>query len=547
MDKLADLLRQGADKLINLPTTAQRFVTNPQAFVELLTGKNALPRETGFAAGATGLPAQEGTVLDPNYQAYMQGYQQGEPISYAAMAAPAALPVAKALAPKAGQMAENYMVSQGFMPAVAPTGPKSVMSEFVPNVRAGEEMIVTHNLSPEKLYAAEKLGGMPVPSLAISKVNEPLTNFGDITLVAGKEMAVPSKTNLAFKSDAYTARKPQIVYDMDYKSEQNLKKLFSDVTGDVSRAERDIGNMVDDFSRAKDSTVMQAKFLKEQGILPRLEDFDEPWKQTEAIYKTRQANQNAYDAWFDDLTSNLPNMGVNIKEKLWRGFSPSGNRRYAEANLQNIVKEMKGGAGSEGFNYGVGNLRAIATPKFKKFDEILQNRERIVSKKDFEPIKEQATNNYIDLVGRLRKLSNYSADDAILEAVENGNLNNLNRIYGDVPQDLKADIGIFIQNLKKMPTEYFEVKPQRAVSIGEFKGAIVPSDLPEKAQKILEKSGIKEVYRYADETERKSLIKKFGKEMFAGIPALPLAMPADEAKAKTRRDVLEKELEKVSK
>jgi hypothetical protein len=118
VDKLADLLRQGADKLINLPTTAQRFVTNPQAFVELLTGKNALPRETGFAAGATGLPAQEGTVLDPNYQAYMQGYQQGEPVSYAAMAAPAALPVAKALVPKAGQMAENYMVNQGFMPSL---------------------------------------------------------------------------------------------------------------------------------------------------------------------------------------------------------------------------------------------------------------------------------------------------------------------------------------------------------------------------------------------------------------------------------------------
>lgn len=118
MDRLANLLRQGADKLINLPTEAQRFVTNPQAFVQLLTGKNALPRETGFAAGATGLQPQQGSVLDPNYQAYMQGYQQGEPVSYAAMATPAAIPVAKALAPKAGQMAENYMVSQGFMPSL---------------------------------------------------------------------------------------------------------------------------------------------------------------------------------------------------------------------------------------------------------------------------------------------------------------------------------------------------------------------------------------------------------------------------------------------
>jgi len=118
MDKLADLLRQGADKLVNLPTEAQRFVTNPQAFIQLLTGKNALPRETGFAAGATGLPAQQSTVLDPNYQAYMQGYEQGEPFGYAAMATPAVVPVAKALAPKAGQMAENYMVNQGFMPSI---------------------------------------------------------------------------------------------------------------------------------------------------------------------------------------------------------------------------------------------------------------------------------------------------------------------------------------------------------------------------------------------------------------------------------------------
>jgi len=118
MASLADLLRQGADKLVNLPTEAQRFITNPQAFTQLLTGKNPMPRETGFAAGATGLPAQQGTVLDPDYQAYMQGYEQGEPFGYAAMATPAVVPVAKALAPKAGQMAENYMVNQGFMPSI---------------------------------------------------------------------------------------------------------------------------------------------------------------------------------------------------------------------------------------------------------------------------------------------------------------------------------------------------------------------------------------------------------------------------------------------
>ena len=126
MDRLAELLRQGADKLVNFPTEAQRFITNPQAFTQLLTGKNPMPRETGFAAGATGLPAQQGTVLDPEYQAYLQGYEQGEPFGYAAMATPLVVPVAKALAPKAGQMAENYMFNQGMMPSIVPPNPTKV-------------------------------------------------------------------------------------------------------------------------------------------------------------------------------------------------------------------------------------------------------------------------------------------------------------------------------------------------------------------------------------------------------------------------------------
>jgi hypothetical protein len=120
MATLAELLRQGSDKLINLPSEAQRFITNPQAFTQLLTGKNPLPRETGFAAGATGLPADQISVLDPNQMEYMKGYEQGEPFGIAAMALPLVVPTAKALAPKAGQMAENYMVNQGFMPSIVP-------------------------------------------------------------------------------------------------------------------------------------------------------------------------------------------------------------------------------------------------------------------------------------------------------------------------------------------------------------------------------------------------------------------------------------------
>ena len=92
MATLADLLRKNADKIINLPAEAQRFITNPQAFTELF-GANQLPKETGFAAGAVGVPPKNiagGGVLNPlNYQ-YNEGYESGEPIGIAASLLPIA-------------------------------------------------------------------------------------------------------------------------------------------------------------------------------------------------------------------------------------------------------------------------------------------------------------------------------------------------------------------------------------------------------------------------------------------------------------------------
>jgi hypothetical protein len=148
MASLAELLRQGSDRLIDLPNDARRFMTNPQAFTQLVTGKNPMPRETGFAAGAMSLPPTEMSVLDPNQAPYMQGYDQGEPFGIASMvlpvAAPAAIATAKALAPKAGRMAENYMVRQGMMPSIVPQGADNTIT------------------SAERMAIAQKNAALPI-------------------------------------------------------------------------------------------------------------------------------------------------------------------------------------------------------------------------------------------------------------------------------------------------------------------------------------------------------------------------------------------------
>lgn len=169
MAGLLDTAQQRLMGLLNIPTEAQRFATNPQAFLSLL-GINKLPQATGFAAGATGLPAKDilpGGVLNPPNLAYQQGYEQGEPFSYAAMASPLAKPAAKALAPKAYDMLENYMVQTGgLLPLTAYHGtPHTIQGKFdINKVGTGEGaqayghgMYFAENPSVAKGYA-DKLG-----------------------------------------------------------------------------------------------------------------------------------------------------------------------------------------------------------------------------------------------------------------------------------------------------------------------------------------------------------------------------------------------------
>ena len=449
--------------------------------------------------------------------------------------------VAREAKPIVGSALESYMARSGLAPRAVPDGgtqggllAAKVPSEFVPNVEAGKEMIVHHNISPEKLARVEKVGGMPVPSIAISNVDNPMMNFGEISLIGSKEMAIPSAKNPVYGFDAYTARAPKIDYQIDAKSEKNLRNMFSDVADDVGDYE--LSKLAQNWEDRRYSKPMMAKFLKEKGALPDKKNFDNDWEYNKALNDGVYNLEAEYGDWLNDFNKRLPDAGVNIKERIFKGFTYSGNRRYSPATLENLVKEMKGGAGSEGVMYGLGNIRAVATPKFKNLNQVKAARESIVTPEKFEPIKKQINEAYDSLSDRLSKLegsSGYSYDpsDALYEIGQSRNINLMDKIYKDVPESLKADVQIFLNKLREMPTEYFEVKPQRAVQVGEFKGAILPSNAPQQSIDYLKSQGLQDLYYYSTPEERKKLFKKFGPEMFAAMP-FGLLVADEEAKQK---------------
>jgi hypothetical protein len=103
---------------------------NPQAFTQMF-GVNRLPNETGFAEGAM--------VGDRKYGSE-KGFQQGEPlalpIAVASMGAPLAAPTAKALAPKAASMAEDYLAKIGGIQYIAPQN--KALAEAIRNKPIGD-------------------------------------------------------------------------------------------------------------------------------------------------------------------------------------------------------------------------------------------------------------------------------------------------------------------------------------------------------------------------------------------------------------------------
>ena len=74
-----------------------------------------------------------------------------------------------------------------------------------------KDLMFLHNTNAGKLARQESMGGLPMPSIAVTQKDIPFEGFGDITLVGKPDNFDPksSKLNQAFSADAYTVRAPR--------------------------------------------------------------------------------------------------------------------------------------------------------------------------------------------------------------------------------------------------------------------------------------------------------------------------------------------------
>ncbi len=99
-------------------------------------------------------------------------------------------------------------------------------------VERAKNLVALHNLNAEKLKKALRIGGFPMPSIAITRTDIPHTNFGDITLVFGRDTIDPQadRRNTAYSADAWTPTFPVTEYEADSKVSARLRDKFYELS-----------------------------------------------------------------------------------------------------------------------------------------------------------------------------------------------------------------------------------------------------------------------------------------------------------------------------
>ena len=112
-------------------------------------------------------------------------------------------------------------------------GDNDVALQVKQPIEQSKNLVALHNLSEEKLQQALELGGFPMPSIAITKANIGHTEFGNISLLFGKDSINPTdKRNKVYGGDAWTPTFPSIGY-----------KLNSEKTSDIYRRANNVGSL----------------------------------------------------------------------------------------------------------------------------------------------------------------------------------------------------------------------------------------------------------------------------------------------------------------
>ena len=128
-------------------------------------------------------------------------------------------------------------------------------------------LVALHNLSEEKLLKVLDLGGFPMPSIAVTTPELAHDDFGDITVVFGRETIDPQRDsrNKVFSRDAWTPTVPRAEYKPNEKVLDKISKKYYELARGKGNYDlvRPLYKYVNDMERQLENSNGEAGMLAE--------------------------------------------------------------------------------------------------------------------------------------------------------------------------------------------------------------------------------------------------------------------------------------------
>ncbi len=128
-------------------------------------------------------------------------------------------------------------------------------------------LVALHNLSEEKLLKVLELGGFPMPSIAVTTPELAHDDFGDITVVFGRETIDPQRDsrNKVFSRDAWTPTVPRAEYKPNEKVLDKISKKYYELARGKGNYDlvRPLYKYVNDMERQLENSNGEAGMLAE--------------------------------------------------------------------------------------------------------------------------------------------------------------------------------------------------------------------------------------------------------------------------------------------
>jgi len=199
-----------------------------------------------------------------------------------------------------------------------------------------------------------------------------------------------------------------------------------------------------------------------------------------------------------------------IKEVIFDGFTPSGNRRYVPNTLENVSKIMKkqGRNGATGAAVSFQNFAARLMPSYGTLKDIRSKKGLLTSDREkFDKFREKWSNVFFELGMKCQPDATGTFDDYGLARLSEAAMTSDPQAY------LKKEYNVDFSDedtkrLKEMvkaikeehPAMYFETKFERPVRFDEFSAAAVPTTTKKEVKEALKNAGVS-IFEYDEKSD----------------------------------------------